>query len=69
MLDFFLRFGTNLYRQVVAIPMGTNYAPWLRIHFLFCYETDFRMSLSDDKQVDIIDGFNTASRYFDDILT
>ena len=26
------------------------------------------MSLSDDKQADIIDAFNTASRYLDDIL-
>ena len=26
------------------------------------------MSLSDDKQVDVIDAFNTASRYLDDIL-
>ena len=26
------------------------------------------MSLSDDKQVDIIDAFNTTPRYFDDIL-
>ena len=26
------------------------------------------MSLSDDKQADFIDAFNTASRYLDDIL-
>ena len=26
------------------------------------------MSLSDDKQVDVIDAFNTTSRYLDDIL-
>ena len=26
------------------------------------------MSLSDDKQADIIDAFNTTSRYYDDIL-
>ena len=36
--------------------------------FLFCYEKDFMMSLSDDKQVDVIDAFNTTSRYLDDIL-
>ena len=27
------------------------------------------MSLSDDRQADVIDVFNTASRYLDDILT
>ena len=26
------------------------------------------MSLSDDKQADVIDEFNTTSRYFDDVL-
>ena len=29
---------------------------------------DFIMSLSDDKQADVIDAFNTTSRYLDDIL-
>ena len=48
--------------------MGTNCAPLVADLFLFCYERDFMMSLSDDKQADIIDAFNTTSRYFDDIL-
>ena len=45
--------------------MGTNCAPLVADFFLFCYERDFMMSLSDDKQADIIDAFN---RYLDDIL-
>ena len=69
MLDnIFIRFGTNLYRQVVGIPMGTNCAPLVADLFLFCYERDFMMSLSDDKQADVIDAVNTTSRYLDDIL-
>ena len=36
--------------------------------FLFCYERDFMMSLSENKQANIIDAFNTTSRYLDDIL-
>ena len=36
--------------------------------FLFHYERDFMMSLSDDKPADIIDAFNTTSTYLDDIL-
>ena len=36
--------------------------------FQFCYEGDFIMSLSDDKQAYIIDVFNTTSRYLDDNL-
>ena len=66
--NIFIRFGTKLYRQVVGIPMGTNYAPLVADLFLFCYERDFMMSLSDDKQADVIDAFNTTSRYLDNIL-
>ena len=66
--NIFIRFGTKLYRQVVGIPMGTNCAPLVADLFLFCYERDFMMSLSDDKQADVIDAFNTTSRYLDDIF-
>ena len=66
--NLFIRFGTKLYRQVVGIPMGTNCAPLDANLFLFCYERDFMMSLSDDKQADIIDACNTTPRYLDDIL-
>ena len=48
--------------------MGTNCAPLVANLFLFCYERDFMMSLSDDKQAAVIDAFNTASRYLDSIL-
>ena len=65
----FIRFGTKLYRQVVGIPMSTNCAPLVADLFLYCYERDFIMSLSDEKQADVIDAFNTTSRYLDDILT
>ena len=67
MLDsIFIRLGTKLYRQVVGIPMGTNCAPLVVDLFLFCYEKDFMLSLSDDKHAYTIDAFNTTSRYLDD---
>ena len=44
--------------------MGTNCDPVVVDLFLFCYERDFMMSLSVDKQADIIDTFNTTSIYF-----
>ena len=47
--------------------MGTNCSPLVADLFLFCYEGDF-MSLSNDKQTDVINAFNTTSRYLDDIL-
>ena len=52
--------------------MGTNCAPLVADLNLFCYEEDFMMSLSDDKQADIIDALNTTSNiniYFDDIVS
>ena len=48
--------------------MGTNCAPLVADLFLFCFEGDFMMSLSDDKKADVIDAFNTISRYLDDVL-
>ena len=48
--------------------MGTNCVPLIADLFLFCYERDFMMSLSDDKQTDVINVFNTTSRYLDDVL-
>ena len=65
----FIRFGSKLYRQIVGIPMGTNCAPLVADLFLFCYERDFMLSLSDTYQADIIiEAFNSTSRYLDDLL-
>ena len=66
--NMFTRFGLKLYRQVVGIPMGTNCAPLVADLFLFCYEGDFMLSLSDNYQADIIEAFNSTSRYLDDLL-
>ena len=48
--------------------MGIDCTPVVADLFLFCYDRNFVMSLSDDKQADIIDVFNTRSRYMDGIL-
>ena len=48
--------------------MTTNCAPLVAELFLFCYERDLMMSLSANKQADVIDVFDTTSRYLDDIL-
>ena len=66
--NIFIRFGSKLYRQVVGIPMGTICAPLVADLFLFCYERDFMLSLSDKNHTDIIEAFNSTSRYLDDLL-
>ena len=63
-----IRFSNKLYRQIVGIPMGTNRAPLVADLFLFCYERDFMTSLSNDNQADIIEAFNSTSKYLDDLL-
>ena len=66
--NIFIRFGTKLYRQTIGIPMGTNCAPLVADLFLFCYERDFMKFLSRENQADIIEAFNSTSRYLDDLL-
>ena len=66
--NIFIRFDSKLYRQIVGIPMGSYCAPLVADLFLFCYERDFMLSLSDNNQTDIIEAFNFISRYLDDFL-
>ena len=62
--NIYVRFGTKLYRQIV----GTICAPLVADLFLFCNERDFKTSLSDVKQAEIIEAFKSTSRYLDDLL-
>ena len=49
--------------------MGTYCAPLVAdLFFLFCFERDFMLSLSEDNQSDVIEAFNSISRYLDDLL-
>ena len=48
--------------------MGTNCALLAAVLFLFCYERYFIKSLSRENQADIIEAFNSTSRYLDDLL-
>ena len=68
MASIFIRFGSRFYRQIVGIPKGTNCAPLVADLFLFCYERDFMLCLSDKNQTVIIEGFNSTVRYLDDLL-
>ena len=66
--NIYVRFGSKLYRQIVGIPMGTNCAPLVADPFLFCYERDCMLSLSENNQSGFIEAFNSTSRYVDDLL-
>ena len=43
-------------------------APLVADLFLYCYKRDFTDSLNHDNQADVIEAFNSISRYLDDLL-
>ena len=49
--------------------MDTNCPPFTADLFLFCYERDYMMSVSSDTEVDVIETFNSTSRYLDQCRT
>ena len=66
--NIFIRFDKKLQRQIVGIPIGTNCAPLVADFYFFYCERVFRMSLSDNTQTQIIEAFNSISRYVDNLL-
>ena len=48
--------------------MGSNCALLVADLFLFCYERDFTKSLTKEKRYDLIDAFNSTSKYLDNLL-
>ena len=49
--NIYIKIGSKLYRQIVGIHMGTNCASLVAYLFLFCYERDFTLSLSEDNNL------------------
>ena len=66
--NIYIRFGSKLYRQIVGIPLGINCATLVADLFLFRYERDFMLCLIDANQSEVIEAFNSTSRYLDDLL-
>ena len=48
--------------------MGSNCAPLVADLFLFWYERNSMLSLSDNNLTDIFEAFDSTSRYLDDLL-
>ena len=48
--------------------MGTICTPLVADLFLFCYGRDFVLSLFDNNLADVVEAFNSTSRYPDDLL-
>ena len=48
--------------------MDTDCVPFVADLFLFCFERDFILSFSEGNLSDVIEAFNSTSRYLDDLL-
>ena len=67
--NIYIKFGAELFRQIIGIPMGTNCAPLLANLYLFSYEYDFMMNLLKKKQLHLARKFNFSYGYIDDLIS
>ena len=67
--NIYVRFGGQLFRQTVGIPMGTNSAPLLADLFLYSYENEFLDELVKEGKRKLARKFNLSYRYIDDLIS
>ena len=63
MENIFVQFDGMENQQIVEIPMGTNWGPFIADLFLYCYERVFMSNLQKSKRFDLIHKFNYTFRY------
>ena len=63
--NIYIKSDIKLDRQIVGIPMSTICDSLKADLFSFCCERDFMTFPSDDKQAEIIQAFNSTSRYLE----
>ena len=56
--NIYVRFGGQLFRQMVGIPMGTNCVPLLANLFLYSYENEFLDKLIKEGKRKLAGRFN-----------
>ena len=66
--NIYVRFGGQLFRQMVGIPIGTNCAPLLADLFLYSYENGFLDKLIKEGKRNLDRKFNLY-RYTDDLIS
>ena len=67
--NIYVRFGGQLFRQMVGIPMGTNCAPLLADLFLYSYENEFLDKLIKEGKRKLARRFNLSYCYIDDLIS
>ena len=67
--NIYIKFGGQLFRQMVGIPMGTNCAPLLADLFLYSYENEFLDKVIKEGKRKLARRFNLSYRYIDDLIS
>ena len=67
--NIYVRFGEQLFRQMVGIPMGTNCAPLLADLFLYSNENEFSDKLIKEGKRKLARKFNLSYHYIDDLIS
>ena len=67
--NIYVRFGGQLFRQTVGIPMGTNCAPLLADLFLYSYENEFLDKLIKEDKRKLARRFSLSYRRIDDLIS
>ena len=67
--NIYVRFGGQLFRQTVGIPMGTNCAPLLAELFLYSYQNEFLDTLIKEGKRKLARKFDLLYHYTDDLIS
>ena len=67
--NIYVRFGGQLFWQMLGIPMGTNCAPILADLFLYSYENEFLDKLIKEGKRKLSRKFNLSYHYIDDLIS
>ena len=67
--NIYVRFGGQLFRQTVGIPMGTNYVSLLGDLFLYSYENEFLDKLIKEGKRKLARKFNPSYRFTGDLIS
>ena len=67
--NIYVRFGGQLFWQMVGIPMGTNCAPLFVDLFLYSYENEFLDKLIKEDKRKLAGKFNLSYRYTDNLIS
>ena len=67
--NIYVRFGGQLFWQMVGIPVGRNCAPLLADLFLYSYENDFLDKLIKKGKRKLARKFNLSYRCIDDLIS